>query len=82
MVDGVTEYKIIMFPLLTIGRFSYLDGQAMVRYYDLTVARPLRRPGLPPLLGLEHENLVGAGLGAPDLAFAARELAHARVAVG
>jgi hypothetical protein len=34
------------------------------------------------LLTLDHEELVGRGFGPPDLALAARKLAHAGVAVG
>ena len=33
-VDRVTEYKMNEFPLLTIGRFSYIDGKAIIRYYE------------------------------------------------
>ena len=32
--DGVSEFKVNEIPLLTIGRFSYIDGPAIVRYYD------------------------------------------------
>src|ERR1700756_623427 len=37
---------------------------------------------MAPPLRPQHEELVGAGFRAPDLALAARELAHARIAVG
>src|SRR5262252_2946700 len=43
-----------------------------------------RKAGQPPspLLCLQHEKLVDAGLGAPDFALAARELPHPGVAIG
>jgi len=34
------------------------------------------------LFTLDHEELIGAGLGAPDLALAAGELPHVGVAIG
>src|ERR1700733_11864782 len=33
-VDRVTEYKMNEATLLGIGRFSYIDGKAIVRYFD------------------------------------------------
>jgi hypothetical protein len=33
-VDRVTEYTLNDYPILTIGRFSYLDGRALIYFYD------------------------------------------------
>src|SRR4051812_13754141 len=32
-VDRETEYKLEDFPVLSIGRFSYIHGQALVHYF-------------------------------------------------
>src|SRR6202040_437183 len=47
---------------------------------SLLLAEPRTRA--PPLLCLQHEELVGAGFSTPDFALAACELPHAGVAVG
>ena len=54
----------------------------MLRPILLLLAKARTHAPSPPLLCLQDEQFVGAGLGTPNFTLVARELSHAGVAVG
>ena len=49
---------------------------------DFELWVPLSASSIARLFTLDHEKLIGAGFGAPDLALAAGVLPHAGVTIG